>query len=96
MAAYIIFIRDGAVRDPAAMEEYSKAARGARGDFKLTPLATYGAIETLEGAPADGAVVLQFPDVAQAKAWYNSEGYQAAIPHRNRAASYRVMITEGV
>ncbi|HEY3696197.1 DUF1330 domain-containing protein [Phenylobacterium sp.] len=96
MAAYVIFIRDGAVRDQAEFAQYSKTAREARGDFKLTPLAVYGAVETLEGAPADGVVVLQFPDAEQAKRWYNSEAYQAALPHRMRAASYRVVITEGL
>ena len=96
MAAYIIFIRDGAVRDPAAMEEYSKTARSAGGGHKLEPLVAYGKVEPLEGAPADGVVVLKFPDMDQAKAWYNSPGYQAAVPHRMRGASYRVMVTEGV
>ena len=96
MAAYVIFIRDGAIRDQAEMEEYSKKGRAGGGDVRPTPLAVYGAVETLEGAPADGVVLLQFPDVAQAKAWYNSPGYQAALPHRMRAASYRVVITEGL
>jgi uncharacterized protein (DUF1330 family) len=28
---------------------------------------------------------MEFPTVEDAKAWYNSPGYQAAIPHRKKA-----------
>jgi uncharacterized protein (DUF1330 family) len=96
MAAYAVFIREEEVRDPAEMATYAATARGAGGDFKLTSLVTYGAIEALEGAPADGMVILQFPTVEDAKAWYNSPGYQKALPHRMKAADYRVMIVQGV
>jgi uncharacterized protein (DUF1330 family) len=97
MAVYALFIREGAVRDPAAMEAYSATARSARNpDVQMTPMIAYGKIHPLEGEPADGVVVLQFPDMDAAKAWYFSDGYQAAIPHRQKGADYRVMFVEGV
>ena len=61
-----------------------------------TPLAFYGAVETLEGQPVDGAVILRFPSVADAKASDNSPLYQEALKHRLMGAEYRVFIIDGV
>lgn len=96
MPAYVIFIREAPVRDPDAMAEYRRINQQNVGDFKLKPLVVYGASEAVEGKPPDGVVVLEFPTVEDAKAWYNSPGYQAAVPHRLRAADYRAIIVQGV
>lgn len=95
MSAYVILIRDR-LRDEEAMARYAAAAGAARGDHKITPLAFYGAHEVREGADADGVVILSFPDMAAAKAWYDSPEYTAAREHRFRAADYRVIFVEGV
>ena len=50
----------------------------------------------LEGPDAEGVVILQFPSAAEARAWYDSPAYQAALEHRLKGAAYRVMIVEGV
>jgi uncharacterized protein (DUF1330 family) len=96
MPAYVLCIRENAVRDPTAMATYSRLNREAPRDPKLTPLVVYGATEALEGEAPDGMVLLQFPTVEDAKAWYNSPQYQAAIPHRQIGADYRVMIVQGL
>ena len=96
MPAYILFIREGAIRDQSEMDTYSRMIRENPPDPKLTPLAVYGAIEALEGNAPDGIVVLKFPSVEDAKAWYNSPGYQAAIPHRKKGAEYRALIVQGL
>jgi len=96
MAAYMLFIREGAIRNQSEMDIYRRMnAEGPR-DPKLTPLVVYGAIEAVEGEAPDGIIVLKFPTVADAKAWYNSPAYQAAVPHRMKAADYRAMIVEGL
>lgn len=95
MTAYVIFIRDS-IKDAEEMATYGKKAAGARGDHKMTPLAFYGAVETLEGPKVDGAVVISFPTAAEAKAWYDSPAYQEALPHRLKGAEYRVMVVEGL
>jgi uncharacterized protein (DUF1330 family) len=96
MAVYALFLRESAIRDPAAMEAYSTTARGARpANVEMAPLSMYGAITPLEGQAPDGVVILKFPDMENAKAWYFSEGYQYAIPHRQKGADYRVMFVEG-
>jgi uncharacterized protein (DUF1330 family) len=95
MPAYAIFIRDS-MNDPDEFAIYAQKGRAARGDHPLTPLAYYGAHETWEGEPADGVVLLQFPTMEAARAWYNDPAYQAAKVHRDKAANYRVVLVEGL
>lgn len=95
MPAYMILIREK-LRDGEAMQRYAAAAGVAREGHELTPLAFYGACETLEGAAADGVVVLQFADRAAAMAWYDSPAYAAARAHRFQAADYRVLLVDGL
>lgn len=95
MTAYVIFIKDG-VKDPDEMAIYAEKAGAARGDHPLTPLVFYGDITTLEGPEAEGAVVLAFPDMAAARAWYDSPAYTEARAHRLKGGNYRVLLVEGV
>jgi uncharacterized protein (DUF1330 family) len=95
MSAYVIMIRDR-LTDAEEFATYGKLAKEARGATPPKPLAFYGAKETLEGLEADGAVILEFPDMAAAKAWYESPAYQAAKVHRLAGADYRVILVEGV
>jgi uncharacterized protein (DUF1330 family) len=96
MSVYVLFIREGAIRDQSAIDTYEQMNRENPRDPKLTPLVVYGAIQALEGAAPDGMVMLQFPTVKDAEAWYNSPGYQAAIPHRKKGADYRAFIVQGL
>ena len=95
MTAYVVFIRDS-IKDAEEMATYGKKAAEARGDHKITPLAFYGAVETLEGPTADGVVILSFATMEEAKAWYNSPAYQEALQHRLAGADYRVVLTQGL
>ncbi|MDR3511179.1 MAG: DUF1330 domain-containing protein [Caulobacteraceae bacterium] len=95
MAAYVIFIRDS-LTDQAEMDAYAALAREARGDHAITPLVFYGAAEALEGPPVDGVVIVQFPDMQAAHAWYDSPAYQAAKAHRLKGADYRVILADGL
>jgi uncharacterized protein (DUF1330 family) len=96
MPAYMLFIREGAVRDQAQLSLYGKMNRESPRDPKVTPLVAYGAIEAVEGEAPDGMVMLQFPTVEDAKAWYNSPHYQAALVHRKLGADYRAFIVQGL
>jgi uncharacterized protein (DUF1330 family) len=95
MSAYIVYVRDR-ITDPEEFKKYEESAPAASVGHPITPLAFYGAIETLEGAPVDGAVILEFPTIADAKASYNSPLYQEALKHRLKGAEYRVFIIEGI
>lgn len=96
MPAYVIAIRKEPVRDADAMAEYQRRTREARGEFNLVPRVVYGAVEGLEGATPDGVIVIEFPSMEEARAWYHNEDYQAAVPYRQRAADYDMFIVAGL
>jgi len=95
MSAYVVYVRDR-ITDPEEFKKYEESAPAASVGHPITPLAFYGPVETLEGAPVDGAVILKFPTVADAQASYHSPLYQEALKHRLKGAEYRVFIVEGV
>jgi uncharacterized protein (DUF1330 family) len=83
------------MRNPEEYEHYREKARPAAAGHPLKPLAVYGKHEMLEGPAIEGAVILEFPTINAAKAYYYSPAYQDAIQHRFLAADYRVFIVEG-
>ena len=95
MSAYVVYVRDR-ITDPEEFKKYEESAPAASVGHPITPLAFYGAVETLEGPLVDGAVILEFPTVSDARASYNSPLYQAALKHRLKGAEYRVFIVEGI
>ena len=95
MTAYIVFTRER-VRDQAELDLYGKMAGPASKGHQLKPLSMYGAHETVEGPPIEGAVILEFPSMEAAKAWWDSPAYREARAHRHLGADYRVFITEGL
>lgn len=91
---YVIFTE--AIKDPAGMAAYGRAARGAMTDGGLTVLSVDPKPEVLEGSwHGDQTVVLEFESVEAARAWYASDAYQAAIPLRQAAADTNVVIVSG-
>ena len=95
MAAYIVFMRDR-MRDTKEFATYMEAVPPTLEGHPVKPLALYGAIETLEGPPIEGAAIVEFPTLDEARAWYKSPAYQAAVLHRFKAGDYRVFMTEGL
>lgn len=95
MSAYVVYVRDR-ITDLEEFKKYEESASAASVGQTMTPLAFYGAVETLEGMQVDGAVILEFPTFAEAKSAYNSPLYQEALKHRLKGAEYRVFIIEGV
>ena len=92
--AYIFFIKE-ATLDADEMAQYGAAVGATFEGHDAQVLAAYDAHEVVEGAPMEGVVLLKFPSVAAARAWYFSPAYQAAAQHRFRGATYRAVITEG-
>ena len=95
MAAYIVFTKERE-HDAAAMETYAVKAGGSLAGHAGKPLAYYGAIETLEGPEAQGSVIVEFPTMDEARAWYHSDAYQQARKDRFQGGDYRVFITQGM
>jgi uncharacterized protein (DUF1330 family) len=83
------------VHDPEGMRAYAEAAAKVRPEG-ATVLAVEQQPEVLEGEwPATQTVVLEFESVEAARAWYHSEGYQAAAQLRHAAADTNVVILAG-
>lgn len=95
MPAYVVFTREEMV-DEHEFAVYAASVDATFAGHDVTLLADYGALETLEGAPVDGAVILRFPDAAAARAWYHSDAYQAVAAHRFAGARYRGFIVSGL
>ncbi len=95
MPAYIIARVD--VTNPDKYKNYMAltpaAIEKAGGRFVIRG----GAVTTLEGPAEDRRiVVLEFDDVEQAKAFYNSPDYQRAKAEREGAADAQFIAVEGV
>lgn len=95
MSAFVVLIRNN-TKDQAELDVYGALASKARDGHKLTPLAFYGELESLEGQEPEGAVIIKFDDIDAAKRWYYSPEYQTAKAHRNLGADYTVFILDGL
>ena len=96
MSVYVIVFRETPITDPAAIEEYKRLSVPKEPTPGLKVLAAYGDLTHLEGELPDAAVIVEFPDLEAAKAWYFSPHYQAAVAARRKAATFRTLIVEGV
>lgn len=95
MAAYVI--AEVEVTDPAGFEDYRKAVPASIAAYAGRYLARGGALEPLEGGWAPKRmVILEFPSLAQAKAWYTSPEYRELLKMRQRTTRSKVVLLEGV
>ena len=94
-SAYIIANVD--VTNPEQYEEYKKLSTIAMKASGAEVCIRGGKVEVLEGDwnPAR-FVMLKFPSVEQARAFYNSVEYEAAKKAREGAAVMRMLVVEGV
>ncbi|UYG00674.1 DUF1330 domain-containing protein [Halomonas sp. GD1P12] len=95
MSAYVVLIKER-THDEQEFKTYGEKARAAREGHDPEPLAFYGDFEVLEGSAMEGGVILRFPDMDAARAWYHSPAYQAARKHRFLGADYRVLLLDGL
>lgn len=94
MPAYIIVDVD--VKDAAAYEDYKKLTPGSLQPFDGKFIVRGGAVSPLEGDwNPSRIVVLQFPTMEKAKAWWSSEEYAPAKALRQSASSTQMIAVEG-
>lgn len=94
MKAYIIV--DVQVTDSARYEDYKKLTPGSLVAFEGKFIVRGGQTETLEGDWNPGRiVVLEFPSMERAKAWWSSDGYAPAKALRQAASITRMIVVEG-
>jgi uncharacterized protein (DUF1330 family) len=95
MSVYAIFIRE-TTTDPTELATYTGKAGPSLEGHPIKVLAAYGNQEVLEGPNCEGVVLVEFPNMEAAKAWYDSPAYRDAREHRFRGANYRAIFVEGV
>jgi len=94
MSAFIIV--DVKITDPARYEEYKKLTPGSLAPYQGKFIVRGGATETLEGDWNPGRiVVVEFPSLERAKAWWSSDGYAPAKSIRQAASITRMILVEG-
>ena len=85
MAAYVI--AQVKLKNPEKFAAYGKAAGPTIAEHGGELIIRAPKLEVLAGqADFDRCVVIKFPDPESARAWYQSEAYQAAIPLRDAGA----------
>ena len=94
MTAYLVVVRDRMI-DAAGYAAYGEGARASMAGHEIRPLVVNGKLKAVEGDAPDGVVVLEFPSVEAAEAWYFSPEYQAVIGQRLSSTEGRAVIVEG-
>jgi uncharacterized protein (DUF1330 family) len=95
MSAYMVFTRDKTL-DQSELNLYSKEVPATLAGHEVKLLALYGRHEDLEGDPTEGTVILEFPSIEAAKAWYDGPEYRKVREHRFKGSTYRVVLIQGV
>jgi uncharacterized protein (DUF1330 family) len=90
-------ISDVAIRDDEAVKTYRERAAASIAQYGGRYLARGGAVESLEGSWAPRTIiVVEFASVEQARAWYRSPEYAAALEVRDEALSRNLILVEGI
>jgi uncharacterized protein (DUF1330 family) len=95
MVAYLMVRAD--VRDKEAYGEYAKRSPAVVEQFGGRYLARGGEVLSLEGPQESRRVVIiEFPSLEQAKAFYDSPEYQSAREFRKDAGQAEFIVVDGV
>lgn len=85
------------VTDAATMQKYGEKVPETLAPFNHQYLVRSSKIQTLEGEPPKGGmVIISFDSAEKAREWYDSPAYAAIRPIRQSAAKSRIFIVEGV
>jgi uncharacterized protein (DUF1330 family) len=95
MPAYVI--ADIEITDPVGYEEYRRRVPATITQYGGRYLARGGRAETLEGGwQPRRLVVIEFPTMSQARAWYESDEYREPRAIRHRCSEGQAILVEGL
>jgi uncharacterized protein (DUF1330 family) len=95
MAGYIV--ADIEITDPDEYQTYSKQTQATLEPYGGKFIVRGGNAEMLEGDwEPKRLVIIEFPSVEQATAWYNSPGYLSIVGIRHHSAVSRIFLVQGV
>jgi len=94
MPAYVVV--EVEVSDPVRYEDYKRMVPPSLAPFEGRFLVRGGKVETLEGEwSPKRLVIVEFPSVEKARAWWNSAGYEEAKALRQATSRTRMIVVEG-
>jgi len=94
MRAYIVV--DVHITDPVRYEEYKKLTPDSLAPYDGKFLVRGGDTKTLEGDWKPGRfVMVEFPSLEKANAWWASSGYERAKAIRQTSAETNMIVVEG-
>lgn len=94
MPAYVIVLMEE-ISDPGALDEYRRLALPALAEREVAFRIRRGEFEVREGDPIESVVMLEFPTMSDARAWYDSPEYQAALAERRKGVKCHVIMAQG-
>lgn len=95
MAAYVVVQID--IHDPAMYARYKDLAPPSIARYNGRYIVRGGKTDILEGNwQPQRLVILEFPDVESAKAWWSSPEYAEAKALRNSSANTDMLVVEGL
>lgn len=95
VAAYVV--ANVTVEDPVRYAEYRRLVTPTIEQFGGRFLARGGAVEVLEGDwRPDRLVILEFPSMERARAWWSSPAYAEARAIRQATSTGTLLLLEGV
>ena len=85
------------IEDPVRYEDYRRMVPGTLAAFGGRFIVRGGNVEALEGSWRPGRlVIIEFPSVERARAWWNSQEYADARALRQATSSGTLLILDGV
>jgi uncharacterized protein (DUF1330 family) len=95
MSAYVVVQVD--VKDPVRYEDYKRMVPSSLAKYGGRFVVRGGKTETLEGTWSPKRLVMvEFPDVERAKAWWASADYAEAKALRQTTSHTEMIVVEGV
>lgn len=95
MTAFLV--SDVSVRDAEAFQTYRSRAAASITQHGGRYLARGGEIEPLEGTwEPRNIIIVEFPSLDQARAWYRSPEYAFALEMRDKALSRNLILVDGI
>jgi uncharacterized protein (DUF1330 family) len=91
----VYVIADIEVTDPDGYAEYAPLANASVLRHGGRFVVRGGPSEVIEGEWGDRIVVLEFESLDAARAWYDSDDYQACLPLRLQSSKGRMIGVEG-
>ena len=95
MPSYVI--ANVSIEDPVRYEDYKRMVPGTLAPFGGRFIARGGQVDVLEGSwRPERLVILEFPSLERARAWWHSPEYAEARALRQATSTGTLLILEGV